>query len=1211
VDECVVKAQSQRLMPIECLNISSIEADTLLFEPKYPYPAGCLIARSIHSKSNSLFCNIMNSTDADVVFPKDQIIGTVVEAEIVDSNFNKDVLTYKPLDIHKLIHSSGKTCSSKPISVIGSTPEITTNDIVRHSIKSSIKTLKIGKQLDKTQQTLMFAVLQKNEKVFQWKANEVGRTQLVEHCIPTGENKPIQQRQYPIPSVAREYINTQVNDMLNEGFIRPSTSPWRSPVLLAKKKKEDGTIGFRFCIDLKKVNAVTIKDSYSLPLIGECVDALSGAQYFSKIDVDRAYWQVGLREEDKCKTAFVVDGNLFEFNVMPFGSMNAPSTFQRLVDRILRGLTWRQCLVYMDDVLIFSKTFEDHLRDIDEVLARFTFAGLKLKPTKCVFAENEVEYLGFKFTDKGLQPTTTKINALLNVTPPDTTKKLFSFLCSVNYYRSLIPNYGRITADLYKMCEGRTRKCSWSASLLRSFAFLKQSLVTAPILAFPNFSLPFFIQTDASNNAIGAVLLQKQSNLFKPVAFASRKLSETEKRYSTTERELLAIIYAYDQFYSHVYGRKIVFYSDHEPLATMTNLKNPMGRLGRLLHRLQDVDYQIVYLPGVENFLPDYLSRAFEEEESESNNIELRSTIDWAEEQSLDLNIQQIIDLIGRNQHDSEWLKVDKGSRWVRERKELFIAGGILKHGDDKIVCPTHMKNEILHHYHDSPFSGHRGFETTLTAIQKRYFWNYMPSEIKAYCQSCEACQTFNYACLHQRAPLKPIRVVRPWQLVGTDFMGPFKISKSGNKYIILAIDHFTKFVEGAATRSFDAPTTAGFLFNNVICRYGMIEHILADQGVNFESQLVKHLCELLGTTKLRTSTYHAAGNGITERVNKNIKPNLAKYVNDSHDDWDLFLQMAISAYNNSFHSSIGMTPFEAQFGRKSILVADVIMNHQLPAATRLKDVADFTFALRESAAYINEVIRENTLIAQDKQQSAYNRFVKDRSIFKVGDIVKINNYRTRVGYSAAFEKKFLGPYRIVKVLGDLNYQLEAPNLAPQIVHYNRMLPYNVRNEFLVEQPSNSTAEVPVAISQRTLTQAHIEDALPIGLIYSPSLKRRRKQREEKRLVEEYTRLSLITNSFENAQIGAPVTLRRSERIANIETRNNVIEMASESDTENNIINSFYISSESSASADSLEIERPVTAKGKVMVPCPRCNIFYEEKTGLRIHGYSCKGIVD
>ena len=1086
-------------MQIACVNTKDIAADTLIFEPHNPYPDGCLIARSIHSKSSMLYCNVMNATNADVFFVKDKIMGTLSAAEIVDSNFNRDVLNYKPLDIHKLIHSSGKTCSSTPMTAPGvhQPKEITTTDIMRHSLRTKVKTLKIGKHLDASQQALLFDVLQKNDSVFQWNATDVGRTKLVEHCIPTGDTKPIQQRQYPIPSIAREHINTQVNDMLKDGVIRPSTSPWRSPVLLAKKKKEDGTIGFRFCIDLKKVNAVTAKDSYSLPLISECVDSLSGAQFFSKIDVDRAYWQVGVREEDKCKTAFVLDGNLFEFNVMPFGSMNAPSTFQRLIDRVLRGLTWKQCLVYMDDVLIFSKTFADHLRDIDEVLSRFSYAGLKLKPAKCVFAENEIEYLGFKFTDKGLQPTTTKINALMNVTPPNTTKKLFSFLCSVNYYRSLIPNYGRITADLFRICEGRTRNCNWTPSTVRSFASLKQALITAPVLAFPNFNLPFFIQTDASNNAIGAVLLQKQNKLFKPIAFASRKLSETEKRYSATERELLAIIYAYDQFYSHVYGRKILFYTDHEPLATMSSLKNPMGRLGRLLHRLQDVDYQIVYLPGGENFLPDFLSRAFEEEKREVNNIELRSRVDWVEEQMLDLNIQQIIDLILRNKPDSEWFKVDRGSRWIREKKELFLSGGILKHGDDKIVCPAHMKVEILHHYHDSPFSGHRGFETTLSAIQKRYFWNYMPSEIKAYCQSCEACQIFNYTCLHHRAPLKPIRVVRPWQLVGTDFMGPFKRSRSGNQYIILAIDHFTKFVEGAATVSFDAPTTAGFLFNNVICRYGMIEHILADQGVNFESNLVKHLCELLGTTKLRTSTYHAAGNGITERVNMNVKPNLAKYVNDSHDDWDLFLQMAISAYNNSFHSSIGMTPFEAQFGRKSILVADVIMNHQLPVATRLTDVADFTFALRESAAYINDVIRENTIIAQDKQQCSYNRFVKDRAVFKVGDIVKINNYRTRVGYSAAFEPKFLGPYRIVKVLGDLNYQLEAPTLAPQIVHYNRMLHYNIRKEFLVEQPSD-TKRVQIA-TPGTLFQQPRENSILTSIVFRASLKKRTKQREERK----------------------------------------------------------------------------------------------------------------
>jgi len=282
--------------------------------------------------------------------------------------------------------------------------------------------------------------LTKNEDAFQWDPKEIGRTKLVEHCIPTGYNKPIQQNQYPIPSVAREYMNTQVNDILNNNFIRPSTSPWRSPVLLVKKKSEDGTITYRFCIDLKKVNSVTTKDCYSLPRISESVDALWGAKFYSKLDVDRAFWQVGLREEDKCKTAFAMDGRLFEFNVMPFGSMNAPSTFQRSMDRVLRGLTWRQCLVYIDDVLIFSNTFEDHVQDIDEILSRFRFAGLKFKPKKYVFADHEVEYLGFKFTDQGLHATTTKIDAIMQIKPPDTTKKLFSFMCSINYYRSLISN---------------------------------------------------------------------------------------------------------------------------------------------------------------------------------------------------------------------------------------------------------------------------------------------------------------------------------------------------------------------------------------------------------------------------------------------------------------------------------------------------------------------------------------------------------------------------------------------------------------------------------------------------------------------------------------------------------------------------------------------------------------------------------------------------
>ena len=964
-----------------------------MFEPTLPFPIGCLIARSCHAKtSDQLYCNIVNATDDVVIIKQNQLIGTLCNIEIEDKKFDEQVKNYVPLDVPRLLHFTGKTCSSVPVSYKkAKPPELTEVDIKQYQIKRDIELLKMGKSLTQNQRELLSTVLLKNQAAFLWDSKQIGHTKLIEHTIPTGDNRPIQTKQYPIPSVARDRVQEQINDMLENKFIRPSNSPWRSPVLLVKKKLPDGSIKYRFCIDLKKVNSITTKDSYSLPRISETVDALSGAKYFTTMDVDRAFWQVGVAEEDKRKTAFTVDGRLFEFNVMPFGSMNASSTFQRLMDRVLRGLTWKQCLVYIDDVLIFSSTFEQHLKDIDEVLSRFIFSNLKLKPSKCSFADEEVEYLGFKITAKGIQATTKKIDAILNIKPPELSKNLFNFLCSINYYRTLIPNFGRITVDLYQMAQVKKRSCTWTPKTLQQFADLKQALVTAPILAFPNFKIPFHIQTDASQKAIGGVLLQKIDNFFKPIAFASRKLSDTEKRYSATERELLAIIYCYDQFYSHVYGRKIEFYTDHQPLVTMCKLKKPLGRLGRLFHRLQDVDHEIHYLPGTSNFLPDFLSRSFHEESCESvdsYSTSITTDTDWEESQLSDSELHSVKQLILNNANDAEWLAISNGRRWILEKPKLYLSENILKYSSNRIVCPIEIIPHILALFHDSPFSGHRAFETTLVAIRNRFFWLNMVTEIKDYCKSCTICQKYNFACLHNRAPLKPLEVSRPWQLVGFDFMGPLKESRHGNKYIVLGIDHFTKFAEGAATASFDAVTTATFMFNNIICRYGMVEQILTDQGVNFESKLIQHLCILMGTDKLHTSTYHPAGNGITERLNKTVKPNLAKYVNDEHDDWDLFLQLAISSYNNSYHSSIKMIPYEAQFGRPPVLVADVIMNHQLPSNTRIKDVADYTIALRRSAARIHDMVLQNTESARTRMKMNYDRFTQDRITFKIGDTV-------------------------------------------------------------------------------------------------------------------------------------------------------------------------------------------------------------------------------
>ena len=1054
----------------------------LLFEPNFKQESESFMAKSCYSAvsdNSGIYINVMNAGNENISIKKGTILGEITEVELAEQKFEESVLDFVPLDLKQLkqdakqrrldmnLNGNGKWSSLR-----GKNTDqfITTRDIAEHEYYLKLKTMKFGDLLNQAEKDQMLETLIKSASIFQFDKSQLTHTDLTVHSIPTGDNLPIQQKQYPIPSIARESLVKQVQEMLDAKVIRPSTSSWRSPILLVKKKSLDGTIQYRFCIDLKKVNAITAKDCYALPLIGQTVDALIGCAYFSTLDLDRAFWQVPVSEKDKCKLAFVIDGKLFEFNVMPFGSMNAPATFQRLVDRVLRGLTWKQCLIYIDDVLIFSKEYDHHLQDVHEVLSRFKHAGLKLKPEKCAFAVENCEYLGFKISKDGIQVTARKIEAVLKIDPPSTVKGLYSFLCSMNYYRSLIPRFGDLTADLYKMTETKRRLCDWNESSIEKFNKLKQSLVSAPILAFPDSALPFVIQSDASGHSIASVLLQKHGEIYRPVAFASRKLNQTERRYSTTERELLSVVYAVKQFYLHVEGRHLTIYTDHEPIVTMKSLKNPMGRLGRLFHELSDVSYNLVHIKGKDNHLPDFLSRAnvVDSREANINLTELMFTINWQSEQDKDPNIVQVKTLLDKN--EAEWPASIIGKRWLRERKKLYVFNGIL-YNENRIVVPSHLVQEIMKQHHDSVFAGHRGVETTVNSIKTRYYWNFMPTDVETYCKSCHKCQIFNYSQSTNRAPLHPIIVSRPWQIVGLDYMGPFKATQRGNIYIIIGICHFTKFVLGAATTTFSAEVTAEFLFKEVVCKFGMIQQILSDQGSNFESLTFKHLCNLIGANKTHTTTYHAPGNGITERVNKNVKPYLAKFVNSNHDDWDLFMPMVISAYNNSYHSTIGMTPYEAQFGRPSIQVSDVIMNNQLPIGTKVSDIAEFTLALRRAAARINILLEENTRIAQIKQKESYDRFINNKLQFKVGDTVKINNFHKPVGSVAAFVPKFIGPYTITSFDGELVYTLESPVLRTEKVHYNRLSRYCMRDktELLIPNESIYTVTQKTTVSNQAI----------------------------------------------------------------------------------------------------------------------------------------------
>ncbi len=1154
-------------------------------------PHNLLIGCSAHVNADQLLCNIINTSPYTAELKAGQVIGSVSVIDDANSQFDKMVSNFYPLDVEK-------------VRTIATTQPFTYSEELRSMTANS--------QLNDLQRRMLLVVLKIHENVFQWDSKGLGRTKLLEHHVKT-TGPPIQQRQYPIPTVAMEEIRAQTAKMLKENVIRPSNSPWRSPVLLVKKKDSGGNVvGHRFCIDLTKVNAVTVKDAYALPLIGRTVDTLSGAKFFSNGDLDRAFWQVGIKEEDKKKFAFVIDGQLFEPNVMPFGSMNAPSTFQRLVDRVLHGLTWRQCLIYLDDVLIFSATFEKHLCDIHEILSRFEFANLRLKPSKCNSAN-------------GIQATLKKLEAMSRIEPPTLTKNLYTFLCSLTYYRKHIPLYGELTERLYKMCEAKKAQCQWDAQAIKAFAAVKQAFLTAPILRFPNYKLPFIIHCDASNVAISAVLLQQLGELLHPNEFASRKLTPTERRYSVSERELLAIVYAYDQFYHHVYGRRIEFYTDHKPLVTMQELKNPHGRLGRLFHKLSGVDYRLNYIPGPENFLADFLSRSFnlDSEKASVNAIAFKTSIDWAAEQQKDEEILNVSKYLALNLPDERWHALSNGKRWFREIKHLYFDNEILMYGNDRVVVPRHKRSEVLAQHHDSPFKGHRGFETTILSIRKRYFWFCMTSQVLEYCRSCPKCQTFNYACLHNRAPMKPIVVSRPWQLLGIDFMGPLKTTSRGNSYIVLAVDHFTKYIEGAATPSFNALITANFVMSNIICRYGMVEQIFSDQGANFESHLFKHLCVLLGTHKFHSSAYHPEGNGITERPNKTIKPNLAKYVNDGGDDWDLFLPLAISAYNNSYHSTVKVTPYEAIFGRPSVQVTDILLSNQLPSSTKLRDVAEYIKAIRLNADYINSHIRSSTTAAQARQKKYYDRFVKDKATFKVGDHVKIKNFTVRPGHSKAFEPKFLGPYLVTELLGDLNYRLEGDNMRQFVVHYNRMSHFQVRegSTRLSTQLVSKTAPV------------NARQAASVNARQSPANSLKRSERLRNKQPTSYFEFDSDVSSDDLALDPTPaeedsdVSMLFAEA-AQRPSDEQVEQAADHLETIDQaaIESSTLIPSAPAPSAnpqadhyatppeptsllseDEDSVEPPLNSKGKPTAKCVNCGNYYEKVTGLRIHLYSCK----
>lgn len=438
--------------------------------------------------------------------------------------------------------------------------------------------------------------------------DRLGRTDKMKFHIDTGDAKPFRERQYPLSPYIMKLLNKELDEMLKLNVVEPSHSAWNSPVLLVKKSSGEQ----RFCYDGRALNKVTKPDAYPLPRVDRILSLLKNAKFISSIDLRKAFWQIPLEEDSKEKTAFSIPGRgLFHFNVVPFGLRNSAQCQQRLMDLVLTPKLENNVFCYLDDIIIISETFEEHISILEEVLARLKDAKLTINLSKCQFFKDSLKYLGFVVDSQGLRTDGDKVASLVNFARPTTTTEIKRFIGTASWYRRFIQHFSTLVSPINDLLKGKKKgqAIKWNSAAEDSFLKLKQALVSAPILRSPDFTKDFIVQCDASNTGLGSVLLQQGESGEVVIAFASRSLSKAERNYTVTERECLAVIFSIEKFRPYIEGTHFTIITDHYSLLWLNNMKEPTGKLARWSVKLQQFDFTLVHRKGTLNVVPDFLSR--------------------------------------------------------------------------------------------------------------------------------------------------------------------------------------------------------------------------------------------------------------------------------------------------------------------------------------------------------------------------------------------------------------------------------------------------------------------------------------------------------------------------------------------------------------------------------------------------------------------------